>query len=200
MIALLQLLTGSYMKGAYNLHKTWQLYKRLNTLIEAMEEVREEDELSIETDKDFMSHYYLGYGGFHFGVSLVPNGFQWILKIIGFEGNRESGISDLNAGLELGGRRSPMIGVVSLWIEAFYFEKRMKAEELYSSLAKQYPTSGLVHYLGGYLAREAGEIDNAKSRFRLARTSCDELPSLENICEYEIGWCYYLKNEFKRAS
>lgn len=83
------------MKGAYNLHKTWTLYKRLNSLIEEMEEAREKSQQSLKRDKDFMSHYYLGYGGFHFGVSLVPNGFQWILKIIGFEGDRESGISDL---------------------------------------------------------------------------------------------------------
>jgi tetratricopeptide (TPR) repeat protein len=62
-----------------------------------------------------------------------------------------------------------------------------------------YPEGSLYYYIGGYLSRVQGNIDQALERFSLSYEINDQFFEMENICKYEIGWCHYLKNEYENA-
>lgn len=159
----------------------------------------------------------MGYGCFHFFCSLVPSSFQWIIKILGFTGDREAGIRELYQCMNLGQRRASFAGLVLLWIESFFYENYDKGEQLFEQLTEgrlilqrsdfqNFPTpefkpfnAGLYYYMGGYLARVQGKVDLALERFIISRELNEQFFEMENICRYEIGWCHYLKNDYSTA-
>lgn len=59
---------------------------------------------------------------------------------------------------------------------------------MYNKLVEEYPEGGLYYYLGGYLSRVQGNIDQALERFTLSYEKNDQFFEMENICKYEIGW------------
>ena len=187
LVALLQLVSGSYLKGAYNLRKAWKSYENLANLNEFIRN-NDANQLTILEDDAYMSHFLLGYGAFHFFVSLVPRSFQWIIKILGFKGQREEGISELYQCMNKGVRRASIAGLILLWIESFFYEDYSKGEQLFSQLTTKYPEACLYYYLGGYLSRDQGQIDTALERFTQAHELCEQCFPMENICKYEIGW------------
>lgn len=123
----------------------------------------------------------MGYGAFRFFLSLVPKSFQWILKILGFKGDREAGIQELYQCLDKGVRRSTFAGLILLWIESFFFEDADKGEKLFEQLTTKYPESSLYYYLGGYLARDQGNIKKAIERFTLSQQLNRQFFAMENI-------------------
>jgi len=198
LIALLQMISGSYMKGAYNLRKAWKSYENLHNLNEFIQN-SDNNDLTILDDEAYMSHFLLGYGCFHFFWSLVPKSFQWIIKILGFTGDRDAGIHELYQCLNLGQRRASFAGLILLWIESFFYEDFSKGEQLFLQLTEKYENASLYYYLGGYLSRVQGNIDKALERFTMSYEMNDQFPEMENICKYEIGWWEYLKNDYETA-
>ena len=53
--------------------------------------------------------------------------------------------------------------------------------------------------MGGYLSRVQGKIDQAIERFSTSHDLNTQFFEMENICKYELGWWYYLQNDFEVA-
>ena len=92
-----------------------------------------------------------------------------------------------------------MLGTLLIWIEAFFYEDHSKAEDTYSKLKSTYPNAVMMHYLAGYVSRSQGNISEAISRFELGKECSLEMSEMRNIVIYEIGWCYYLQNNYREA-
>lgn len=104
MKALSQLQIGAYLKGAFNLRKSWKLYQSLGKIL--------------EKDKNIPPHLSdainFGIGLFYTFLSIVPSGILMALTAIGFVANRELGEKYLQEVNKNGGLRSPFAGLVLL--------------------------------------------------------------------------------------
>eukprot|EP00271_Cylindrocystis_brebissonii_P021683 TRINITY_DN789_c0_g2_i1.p1 TRINITY_DN789_c0_g2~~TRINITY_DN789_c0_g2_i1.p1 ORF type:complete len:667 (+),score=137.12 TRINITY_DN789_c0_g2_i1:944-2944(+) len=145
-----------------------------------------------------------GVGGFHFFVSMVPGGLKYIVESLGFRGDRELGRRELQESLAAGGQRVASALLLILWMDTFFYKERANAEKLLERASTMFETSGkapspLFQFLGGYLARVQGHLDVAVVRFGKAKDAAGEIPSLQQMCGYEVGWCHYLRCDFAEA-
>ena len=71
--------------------------------------------------------------------------------------------------------------------------------ELLDIAAKKYPTGSLYYYLGGYVHRKRGQLDDAVATFERAHAGGSDLRALQLACLYEMGWCHFLRLDFDAA-
>ena len=132
-----------------------------------------------------------GVGVFLFCVSLVPYGFQTIVRLIGFSADRSRGRMLLQRVAESTSSRSGMALIMLFWIESVFYENHERAEEIYQRSRATMHTSPLFDYLGGYLARKTGRLPEALARFSRCAEHCEEVYALRLMSRYECGWCHY---------
>lgn len=97
-LKLLQLRFGSYVKGGYNLRRSWKIYEEMLT---AYNNAAPEEISSLEPS--FLCALEFGVGAFQFIISLVPKSFQTIIEAIGFKADRLAGIEHLKKAQTLKG-------------------------------------------------------------------------------------------------
>jgi len=61
------------------------------------------------------------------------------------------------------------------------------------------PNCPLFYLIGGYLARENGRVKEAMERFELFERRSKGFAPLHLIAHYEIGWTFFVLNEFVQA-
>ena len=141
----------------------------------------------------------LGIGIFYFFISLIPKSFMWIIKAIGFKANRMKGIKFLHKNFLETGHRSPISGLLLFWIECFYFEDKEESEKYFRETLENIEECPFYYYLGGYLKRKGGEIDQSIELFLLVNKLTSEIRIFQLSSIYELGWCYYLKLEWNQC-
>jgi len=71
--------------GGYYLRKSWVYFRTTEQLLNKQ----------VEQDKRIVGLALFGIGIFHFIVSLIPPQFLWLAKLLGFEGQRDKAIQEL---------------------------------------------------------------------------------------------------------
>jgi len=61
------------------------------------------------------------------------------------------------------------------------------------------PEFTFAYFLGGYLAREQGEIEESLNWFKICTECSNECEELINLCRFELGWCQFTLNNFSEA-
>eukprot|EP00271_Cylindrocystis_brebissonii_P021682 TRINITY_DN789_c0_g1_i1.p1 TRINITY_DN789_c0_g1~~TRINITY_DN789_c0_g1_i1.p1 ORF type:complete len:657 (+),score=97.80 TRINITY_DN789_c0_g1_i1:1080-3050(+) len=154
--------------------------------------------------KVVMADILYGVGGFHFFVSMVPASFKWVVESLGFRGEREVGRRELQKCMEGGGQRAPSALLLILWMDTFFYKDRANAEIMFARAALMFEGGGqspspLIQFMGGYLARVQGHLDIAFQRFERAEGAASQVSPLQQMCEYEMGWCCFLRCDFEEA-
>jgi len=85
------------------------------------------------------------------------------------------------------------------WIESFLFENDEKSEIYYSKGIESYPDCPLFAYVGGYVKRKRGYIDEAAELFNKVFNMSIQFHELQVVTGYEIGWCYLLQLNWSMA-
>lgn len=174
MKALLQLRTGSYLKGAFNLRRSWKLYDSVMKRIPADElthcshtqdgnEETEEGEsgtevsdssdsesgvrpfyrgngpLHVRLRREAIARVKFGTAAFHFFVSIIPQSIIFLVELIGFEADRQSGYGELQACFREQSSAAPVAGILLLWIETFFMENFDAAQQISQECLRRYP-------------------------------------------------------------
>jgi len=160
---------------------------------------KKQSELGYVSEPKVIGMIKFGMGLFHFGASLIPPAFQWIAKIIGFSGDRDLAMEELEFAMNSGCPKDVEASLLIVGLKKFFFEKEDEAIALLDRIKVQYSESAIMWYLYGFIARNKGDIDTALNCFEKCREFGKDIEHLLLTAHYHLGYTYFLKNEWKKS-
>jgi tetratricopeptide (TPR) repeat protein len=140
-----------------------------------------------------------GIGLFHFGLSLVPPTYVWMTKALGFEADRDNAVLALRQSLDSQGPKSVEAAMLLVVIYQFFLDAEEEALTLVKSLDADYPNSPVLAYMGAFIKRINGNIDEAISDFELAIKGI-AIEQLKITMHYHLAVTYFMKGEYQKAT
>ncbi|GFS37706.1 tetratricopeptide repeat protein 39A [Trichonephila inaurata madagascariensis] len=169
-----------------------------------LENRRWEDE---EDRRHYESGVRMGLGIFYLVVAHLPTRIIRVLEMIGFCGDKETGLQYLYDSVALDGSlRSPLTALFLLCyntIITYLFGLAdgdlVSSEYIIKNMLKKYPRGTLYLFLYGRLLEVKGEFDQAINLLLDSLTVQDKWRQMRNLGSWEIMWCYSFKFEWKNA-
>nr|CAG8588887.1 12538_t:CDS:10 [Entrophospora candida]CAG8593458.1 5666_t:CDS:10 [Entrophospora candida] len=258
--AVLQVVGGSEIKGAFNLRKAWKTYSKVRDEIERIkgESIASKKELnkvessssnssrwsfgsafisgqgsltnmvglgtsknhtpeasiatldginnSIEVDSDVEDCLEFGIGVFYFIVSIVPGSFLSVLKAIGFNVDREKGITMLENCFSRNGVRAPFAALFLL-VNYLFLPRGIidanislnRAGLIIEECIKKYPNSPPFLFMACQHARKTGRIKEAINFINIGIKSCENAEATSTNYRFELGITYLVNMDFSTA-
>lgn len=154
---------------------------------------------AVNADPQFYDAY-LGLGIYHFSIATIPKPLQWIIGILGVEGDRDLGIREI----ELAARRARYNAA-----EAKYFLIQFlpwykgdfeTSEKLVDELIKAYPSNTVFLYAKGFLKLRQQDITSALPHFQKMKEEGGSYFSIiSKFADYRLGECYFRLGDYSRA-
>jgi tetratricopeptide (TPR) repeat protein len=143
---------------------------------------------------------YLGLGIFHYYVDLLPGILQFFAKILGFNGDRELGLQEIQLTMDRGQFFSTegkfAYAMVRYFLEGDYHSTLSKFHQLHN----KFPQNPAFTLIIGYHYRRHGQIKKAEKYFlQVGEVYKDKLPQIIVMKYYNLAVCYYRLNEFENA-
>jgi len=79
-------------------------------------------------------------------------------------------------------------------------EDFVEGERWLHILLQKHPTGAIALYLGGYVYRKQGKIEQATTTFQKASAAGKEIKQFQRYCDYELGYNSYLCLEWEKAA
>eukprot|EP01118_Nematostelium_gracile_P005260 TRINITY_DN1651_c0_g2_i1.p1 TRINITY_DN1651_c0_g2~~TRINITY_DN1651_c0_g2_i1.p1 ORF type:complete len:603 (-),score=192.81 TRINITY_DN1651_c0_g2_i1:63-1871(-) len=194
MIAILQMTRDAKIKGALNLRKSWKVFEKAL-----------KDSKGAQVDVEITRSLQFGAGFFLFAMSIIPQKFLKLVELAGFKADRDAGLHYVKECHKNGGIRGPFATMLLLFNNlllprglADASQYLIEANQLIEESLKKYPQGSLFHVMGSHCARKQCNIDKGIELMEIALENSKSLkPPL--IYRYELGNCYCMKLEFKKA-
>lgn len=181
----------SFIKGGWKIHSCYSSYKDCLQLL--FTRTWDDDELKAH----FESGVRLGYGAFNLIFSSLPPRVLSLLKMVGFSGDRDLGIHELQLGLEKGGMRSILCRItliswnaITCYIIGNGEGDLSAAARLLRPVAEEHPTGATILFLQGRLEELQGNVDEAIKYFMRSACVQDQWPQFHHLNYWEMTWCY----------
>jgi len=143
---------------------------------------------------------YLGLGIFHYYVDLLPGLTKFFAKILGFSGNRLLGMQEIASTAQKGQFFKVEARFVQAVFGYFLEGDEQAALGTFYRMHNQYPGNPAPTLLLGYHYRRHGDVENAITVFSSVPDDyAGKLPEITVMKYYNLGVCYFLKNDFRRA-
>ena len=137
-------------------------------------------------------------GFFFFFISLVPAHLQFIVKLLGFSGDRVKATELLQFSADVPNSGKSSESTLILFVLYYWFmDEQDKAPLVLQELAKKLPNSPVIYLATGWQALITDHnLDVAIESYNKAI----EMTSLEQLkisCKAQLGYAYYLKEEWQ---
>lgn len=142
----------------------------------------------------------MGLGLFNYMVSQIPAGLRWIVKLIGYGGDRAKGLEQLERAATNGiyGRNE-----ARLWLSQFLSQEGQyeKSLQLLDQLASAYPSNPFYElHRGNILLLRLRRADEAYASYqKVLSIDNPEAERFTNEAHYQLGHIYRFKNQFPEA-
>jgi tetratricopeptide (TPR) repeat protein len=145
---------------------------------------------------------YMGLGLYKIAIGFVPDKFQWLLSIIGFDGDIKEGIRLLETAAEKG---SYTRTEAKAYLSVFSIKEREEQDEssvrLIRQIVDEYPESPFFRIMLGAALQQIGKYDES---IEAANTALElNKGSLQTQIRKDamgiLGFCYFRKNDLNRA-
>lgn len=166
--------------------------------------------LPLEVVKRLLGGVSFGYGIFQICLSfLPPNGLK-MLKVFGFEGDRNIALKAINFTSISGDMRAPFADMMLLWYSTIATPLFGVSEAdinitnedtklvLEKNLAK-YPKSSLFHYYQGKYHRMLFDLKSSLASYEIASENSKHIREIQFISIYEMGWIHLMNLNYKKA-
>lgn len=199
--ALVQLIQGSFLKGGWNLRKSWSWYCHVQKQLVSYQTDNEEEKLELQTAVDF------GIGFFNLIVSLLPPAILRIVEFIGFSGDRTIAITSLRNAIKHHKSMSPFAALMLLaWLCGISAhtgdmtdEFLSEAEQLLEWAQQNYPGSVFFSFCKQRFFRSKCMLREAVEEAQLAVDASTEIPALKLMSYYQQAWCSFILLDFAPA-
>ncbi|XP_059139948.1 tetratricopeptide repeat protein 39C-like [Physella acuta] len=169
------------------------------------------EELTADVLSRLLGAVNFGYGTFQLCISMVPPKILKLIEFLGFEGDREIGLSCLAFTSHSKDMKAPLATLALLWyhtvLRPFFaldganqFQAGSKeAEAIIKEKEGEFPNSSLFLFFQGRICRLEKKNDQSLVLYKRALVEAKGQREIELMCLYEIGWCHILKLQWKDA-
>ncbi len=142
----------------------------------------------------------LGLGIFHYYVDLMPGVLKIFAAILGFEGDRTRGLSEIRQTMQHGLLFRTEAEFVYASLRYFMEGEVWDALDHFEKLGRKYPENPGVKLVLGYHYRRFGQVREAIRYFQQVEDRYRyRLPDIYVIKYYNMAVCYYLLNQYADA-
>lgn len=190
----MQLLSGSYVKGAWNLSTAWKSYKSTYDLMQ---------EKPDSFNSSLRALVLFGVGFFNLVVSLLPGTYLSVAELAGFSGDRVLALKLLSEAVTLDEYWSPFANLLLL-----YFFTQLspllglplkqhfaQADELLKAGLEKYPDASLFLWMKGSLQRCKTLHGDSIVTNTEADELSSELPPMQFMIRYDQAWSCILMGD-----
>eukprot|EP01119_Soliformovum_irregulare_P010697 TRINITY_DN2637_c0_g1_i1.p1 TRINITY_DN2637_c0_g1~~TRINITY_DN2637_c0_g1_i1.p1 ORF type:complete len:539 (+),score=177.16 TRINITY_DN2637_c0_g1_i1:53-1669(+) len=198
--ALMQFGLGNYVKGAYNLRKSWKKFEKLFKEIENSKDHQYPLDLV-----DIAKH---SVAVFYFLVSFTPGTLLKVLELIGFVADREKGMTYLQSTVDHNGIKAPL---ASLFLSFNYlvlprgFSKKEEnlegARKIIDTINQRYKTGSFPLMMSGVYNMKSGNLEEATNYFRQTIEAAKVItPKPATMHGINLGFCLVALGRVEEAS
>ncbi|PSN55659.1 Tetratricopeptide repeat protein 39C [Blattella germanica] len=156
-----------------------------------------------------MSAVSFGYGIFQLCISLLPPSLLKLIHFLGFEGDRQVGISALMFARQGHDMRAPLASLALLWyhtiVRPFFALDGSNvragveaAQYLITESQNDFGQSALFLFFKGRVERLKSNIDGALEAYQAAVVKSPQR-EIQLLCLHEVGWCHLIQLDWDQA-
>ncbi|XP_043555151.1 tetratricopeptide repeat protein 39A isoform X2 [Chiloscyllium plagiosum] len=190
----------SFIKGSIKIRNSYQTYKELLNIVQSSNYTKGENYSHLE------GGVQLGIGAFNLTISLLPTRILRLLEFVGFSGNKEYGLEQLQEGASTENFRALLCTMLLLCYHTFMSfvlgtgEGDVDdAERLLLPFLKRYPKGAIFLFFAGRIEEIRGNIDAAILRFEECCEAQQHWKQFHHMCYWELMWCFTFKRQWKMA-
>uniref|UniRef100_A0A1A9VR88 Tetratricopeptide repeat protein 39B n=1 Tax=Glossina austeni TaxID=7395 RepID=A0A1A9VR88_GLOAU len=155
----------------------------------------------------FESGVRMGMGTFNLMISLLPASVIKLLQFIGFSGDRDAGLEDLNRGYKTPGLRQVLCAVTLLgyhlivcYILGHQEGDLVLCDDILQTQLQRYPHGAWFLFFKGRLEFMRGNLGSAEYWYKMSWRSQNVWPQFHHMSFWELLWVNCLKVDWREAS
>nr|XP_061833751.1 tetratricopeptide repeat protein 39A-like isoform X1 [Nerophis lumbriciformis]XP_061833752.1 tetratricopeptide repeat protein 39A-like isoform X1 [Nerophis lumbriciformis] len=190
----------SFIKGGIKVRNSYQTYKDLHRVLHSTGYSHGDNH------GHFEGGVKLGVGAFNLMISMLPTRTLKLLEFVGFSGNKEFGLQQLQEGSADSTFRSFLCNMLLLCYHTFMSfilgtgEGDVEdAEKLLQPFLKKYPKGSIFLFFAGRIEEIRGNLDAAIKRFEECCEAQQQWKQFHHMCYWELMWCFTYQRHWKMA-
>ncbi|XP_045333284.1 tetratricopeptide repeat protein 39A isoform X6 [Leopardus geoffroyi] len=190
----------SFIKGGIKVRNSYQTYKELDSLVQSSQYCKGENH------RHFEGGVKLGVGAFNLTLSMLPTRILRLLEFVGFSGNKDYGLLQLEEGASGHSFRAVLCVMLLLCYHTFLTfvlgtgnVNIEEAEKLLNPYLKRYPKGAIFLFFAGRIEAIKGNVDTAIQRFEECCEAQQHWKQFHHMCYWELMWCFTYKGQWKMA-
>ncbi|KAM9329016.1 tetratricopeptide repeat protein 39B [Gastrophryne carolinensis] len=192
----------NFIKGGLKIRTSHQIYKECHQILTAMSQGTN----SNDTRHQFEGGVKLGIGAFNLMLSLLPSRILRLLEFIGFSGNRELGLLQLQEGAS-GTSLRAILCVLTLLFYHTYVSLILgtgegnleEADALLEPYLIKFPNGSLILFFAARIDILKGNFEQAQVTFQRCIEAQQEWRQIHHLCYWELMWCYSFQQDWLQA-
>ncbi|KAM4022365.1 tetratricopeptide repeat protein 39A isoform 1-T1 [Anomaloglossus baeobatrachus] len=190
----------SFIKGGIKVRNSYQTYKELDALQKCANYMKGESHCHFE------GGVKLGVGAFNLTLSMLPTRILRLLEFVGFSGNKDYGLTQLQEGAVDHSFRALLCTLLLLCYHTFLSfvlgtgkGDIEEAEKLLEPYLIRYPKGAIFLFFAGRIEEIKGNIDLAIQRFEECCEAQQDWKQFHHMCYWQLMWCFTYKQQWKMA-
>ncbi|XP_075038163.1 tetratricopeptide repeat protein 39A isoform X2 [Mixophyes fleayi] len=190
----------SFIKGGIKVRNSYQTYKELDSLQKCANYVKGDSHCHFE------GGVKLGVGAFNLTLSMLPTRILRLLEFVGFSGNKDYGLMQLQEGAAAHSFRALLCTLLLLCYHTFLSfvlgtgkGNIEEAESLLQPYLKRYPKGAIFLFFAGRIEEIKGNIDKAIQWFEECCEAQQNWKQFHHMCYWQLMWCFTYKQQWKMA-
>ncbi|XP_054996836.1 tetratricopeptide repeat protein 39A isoform X2 [Sorex araneus] len=190
----------NFIKGGIKVRNSYQTYKELDSLVQSAQYCQG------ESHQHFEGGVKLGVGAFNLTLSMMPTRILRLLEFVGFSGNKDYGLTQLEEGAAGHSFRAVLCLMLLLCYYTFLTfvlgignVNIEEAEKLLAPYLKRYPKGAIFLFFAGRIEAIKGNVDEAIRRFEECCEAQQHWKQFHHMCYWELMWCFTYKAQWKMA-
>ncbi|XP_019270998.2 LOW QUALITY PROTEIN: tetratricopeptide repeat protein 39B [Panthera pardus] len=192
----------NFIKGGLKIRTSYQIYKECLSILHVIQKNKVEQQFFYE----FEGGVKLGIGAFNLMLSLLPARIIRLLEFIGFSGNRELGLLQLQEGASGRSMRSPLCCLTILAFHTYISlilgtgeVNVLEAESLLAPFLQQFPNGSLMLFYHARIELLKGNVEEAQEILRKCISVQEEWKQFHHLCYWELMWIYVFQQNWMEA-
>ncbi|XP_070287802.1 tetratricopeptide repeat protein 39B isoform X1 [Myotis yumanensis] len=192
----------NFIKGGLKIRTSYHIYKECLSILHILQKNKVEQQFFHE----FEGGVKLGIGAFNLMLSLLPARIIRLLEFIGFSGNRELGLLQLQEGASGRSMRSPLCCLTILSFHTYISlilgtgeVNLVEAENLLAPFLKQFPNGSFMLFYHARIELLKGNVEEAQEIFRKCISVQEEWKQFHHLCYWELMWINIFQQNWMKA-
>ncbi|KPJ09282.1 Tetratricopeptide repeat protein 39B [Papilio machaon] len=191
---------AAFLRATMKIKNSYNTYKECSRILE------KKTWESLESRQHFHSGVRLGLATFNIMIALLPARIITLLEYVGYSGDKEAGLAELQTGAREPGLRGVLCEIVSLGIQlvvshfAGATPNFHQCREIIDAQLKVYPEGVWFLLFEGRLELLRGRCALAAATYRRVAETRHLWPQLRHLCYWELMWASAMMMDWRTAA